>query len=270
MALLERTKRFLLDIYDKRDILKELSRRDFQKQYMGSYLGIVWVYLQPLLFVSVLYFIFTAGLKGGGQVGGAPFIIYLLSGMVAWFYLAENFNTLTGVIMQHSFLLKKVDFRLSLLPLVKLASSSVPHLFLVIVTIVLAAYNGLYPGWYLLQIVYYFVAMALLLLGLGWLTSSTRLFIPDVTKLVGLLVTFGFWLTPIFWDIDRLPEHYRWIIKLNPAVYIVQGYRDAIYGRTWFWEHPYETLYYWSFTIVVLLAGITVFKRLKPHFAEVV
>jgi lipopolysaccharide transport system permease protein/teichoic acid transport system permease protein len=265
-----RTKRFLLDIYEKKELLYELSKRDFQKQYIGSYLGFVWVYLQPLLFISVLYFIFSFGFKSGGNVAEVPFVIYLITGMIAWFYIAENLNAMTSVISQHSFLLKKIDFRLSLLPIVKLMSSIIPHLFFIAITLIIAAINGIYPSLYLLQLLYYFFAMLLMLLGLGWLTSSTKIFIPDVSKLISLLVTFGFWLTPIFWNIENMPEQYHWIIKLNPAFYIVQGYRDAVFGHTWFWEHPYETLYYWSFTILLLLVGISVFKRLKPHFAEVV
>ena len=112
--------------------------------------------------------------------------------------------------------------------------------------------------------------MCFLLLGIGWITSSTQLFIPDVSKLISLLITFGFWLTPIFWDLNKIPAKYQWLVSLNPFAYIVQGYRDSIYLNIWFWEKPYETLYFWIITIVSLLIGITIFKKLKPHFAEVV
>ena len=264
-----RTKKFFSDIYNKRSVLYELAKRDFQKQYMGSYLGFVWVYLQPLLFISVLYFVFTYGFRHGSGSEGVPFVVYLIAGMISWFYIAENLNAGANVIQQHSFLLKKIDFRLSMLPIVKLMSSSVPHLFFVFISIVVAAFHGIYPSFYILQLFYYFIAMVLLLLGFGWLTSSTNIFVPDVSKVVGIVVTFGFWLTPVFWDIARIPEAYRWIIKLNPAAYIVQGYRDAIVNRVGFWEKPWETLYYWLFTLFILWIGITVFKKLRPHFAEV-
>ncbi|AKF24364.1 teichoic acid ABC transporter permease [Sulfurovum lithotrophicum] len=267
--MIKRTQNFLHDIYNKRDILFELAKRDFQQQYMGSYLGVVWVYLQPLLFIGVLYLVFTMGFKSGGGSEGVPFAVYLIGGMIAWMYLAENLNAGAAIIKKHAFLLKKVDFRLSILPIVKLMSSSIPHLFFIFIAIFIAALNGIYPTLYTLQIIYYFTAMLALLLGIGWLTSSTNIFVPDISKFVGVLVTFGFWLTPIFWDLSRIPERYQWIIKLNPAVYIVEGYRDSIINHIGFWEKPYETLYYWTFTAVMLWSGITVFKRLRPHFAEV-
>ena len=268
--MIKRTKYFLNDIYDKRSILYELAKRDFQKQYMGSYLGFIWVYLQPLLFVTVLYLVFTFGFKSGSSSEGVPFAVYLISGMIAWFYIAENLNAGAKVIRQHSFLLKKIDFRLSMLPIIKLLSSSAPHVFFIIIAILVAMLNGIYPTLYTFQLVYYFLAMTMLLLGFAWLTSSTNIFVPDVSKAMGVIVTFGFWLTPIFWDISKIPEQYQWIIKLNPAVYIIEGYRDSIINHIWFWEKPYETFYFWIFTGIMLWLGIKIFKKLRPHFAEVI
>ncbi len=267
--MIKRTKYFFTDIYEKRSILFELAKRDFQRQYMGSYLGFVWVYLQPLLFVTVLYLVFTMGFKSGSSSDGVPFAVYLISGMIAWFFIAENLTAGTAIIKQHSFLLKKVDFRLSMLPIVKLMSSAIPHLFFIFIAIFIAALNSIYPTFYTLQIIYYFIAMTALLLGMNWLTSATNLFVSDVSKLIGVIVTFGFWLTPIFWDLAKVPEQYQWVVKLNPAVYIVEGYRDSIINHIGFWEKPYDTLYFWTFTGIILWLGITVFKKLRPHFAEV-
>jgi len=268
--MINRTKIFFTDIYDKRSILYELAKRDFQQQYMGSYLGVVWVYLQPLLFITVLYLVFTFGFKSGSSSDGVPFAVYLISGMIPWLYIAGNLTAGANIIRQHAFLLKKVDFRLSMLPIVKLLSSAIPHLFFIMIAILVAVLNGIYPTLYTFQVLYYFLAMVALLLGLSWLTSSTNIFVPDVFKAVGVIVTFGFWLTPVFWDIAKIPEQYQWIIKLNPATYIVQGYRDSIIAHIGFWEKPYETLYFWSVTGITLWIGITVFKKLRPHFAEVV
>jgi len=270
LPMIHRTRNFIKDIYDKRSILYELAKRDFQQQYMGSYLGFVWVYLQPLLFISVLYVVFTFGFRTGTSAEGVPFSVHLISGMIAWFYIAENLNAGVFVIKNHAFLLKKVDFRLSLLPIVKLMSSFAPHLFFVFIAVLIALINGVYPTFYLFQLVYYFIAMVTLLLGMAWLTSSTNIFVPDVSKIIGVIVTFGFWLTPVFWDISKIPEKYQWVVQLNPAAYIVEGYRDSIINHVGFWEKPYQTLYFWVFTAFIMRIGIKVFQKLRPHFAEVV
>ncbi len=267
--MITRVKHFLVDIYDKREILIELAKRDFQKQYMGSALGFVWVYIQPLFLITVFYLVFTFGLRAGGLTDGTPFIVYLITGMIAWFYFSENLLSNANSITQHNFLLKKVDFRLSLLPIVKLLSSVPPQIFFILTALIVAALNGIYPSWYTLQLFYYFFAMIVLLLGVGWITSSTNIFVPDVSKAVNLTVTFGMWLTPLFWDINIVPEKYQWIIKLNPFYYIVEGYRDSIIYGIGFWEKPYEALYFWTVTVFTLWLGITIFKKLRPHFAEV-
>ncbi len=261
---------FVRDIYQKRDLIYDLARRDFQQQYKGSYLGFVWVFLQPLMFIGVLYMVFTLGFRAGRSTGDVPFVLYLVSGMIVWFFFAKNLSDGSNIVKQHSYLLKRMNFRLSILPVVKLASSLIPHMFFILMAIVLAWINGFPPGLYTLQIIYYFFSMIMLLLGLAWLTSSTNLFVSDVSKLVKIIVQFGFWLTPIFWNISRVPEAYQWILKLNPVFYLTTGYRDSLLYHVWFWERPWDTLYFWVFTTITLYIGITVFKKLRPHFAEVV
>ncbi|MCW8922226.1 MAG: ABC transporter permease [Gammaproteobacteria bacterium] len=259
---------FFRDIIDKRSIIIELVKRDVQRQYMGSYLGIVWLFLQPLMFISILYAVFTFGFRSGATTD-MPFSIYLVTGMVAWIHFASNFNANTNVISSYSFLVKKVDFRLSILPIVQMLSSLFVHVFLVIATIVLAWYEGYAPTLYTFQIIYYLCAMSALLLGLGWLTSSTSIFVKDVSNVVSVFVQFGFWLTPIFWNINMIPERHRWIVELNPMYYIITGYRDSIVRHVPFWEREL-TLYFWAFALVFLYVGITVYRKLRPHFAEVI
>lgn len=260
---------FLSDIVKKRSVIFELAWRDYQQQYQGSYLGIIWTFLQPLIFVGVLYTIFSLGLRAQSTVD-MPFSLYLVSGIICWQYFSSVFSATTNVIRNYSFLVKKVDFRLSILPFVKILGALIPHLFLIFVVVVLAWYKGYPPTFYTLQIIYYFFAAAALLTGLGWLTSSTSLFVKDITNIVAVIIQFGFWLTPIFWNIKMIPVKYQWLVKLNPVYYLVSGYRDSIVLQVPFWERPVEMFYYWIWTFLMLGAGITVYRKLRPHFAEVI
>jgi len=267
--MIRSAKGFIWDIVEKRSIIYELAKRDFQQQYQGSYLGFVWMFLQPIVYIFVLYAVFSLGFRAG-VVEGMPFSLYLVAGMVCWAYFSDNFSSICGIIRSNSFLVKKVDFRLSVLPLVKMASALVPHLVLILVAMSLAWYQGYAPGIYSLQVFYYTFCMCSLLLGLGWITASTSLFVRDVSKVVALFVQFGFWLTPLFWNIQMIPQAYQWIIKLNPVYYIVTGYRDSMIAHIPFWERAGEGVYFWAVTLFFLWAGISVFRKLKPHFAEVI
>ena len=259
---------FFRDILNKRSMILELVKREIQQQYMGSYLGMVWLFLQPLMLISILYIVFTLGFRAGIS-DEMPFSIYLVTGMVAWMHFAENFNANTNVIRNYSFLVKKVDFRLSVLPIVQMLSSLFVHIILVIAAIALAWYEGYAPTIYTIQIIYYMCAMSALLLGLGWLTSSISIFVNDVTKIVSVMVQFGFWLTPIFWESSMFPEKYRWVIELNPMYYIVTGYRQSLVQQVPIIEND-NFLYFWVLTIFILFLGISVYRRLRPHFAEVI
>jgi len=267
--MINRTKGFLIDIYVKRAIIYELAKRDFQLQYMGSYLGFIWVFLQPLIFISILYAIFTFGFRSGSSID-MPFSVYLITGMISWLYFSNILNVTVDVISSHAYLVNKVDFRLSILPIVKILSALVPHLFFILIAILIAWFHGFAPSIYTLQIFYYLFAMVALLLGFGWMTSSTSIFVKDVSKVVSIVVQFGFWLTPIFWNISMIPQKYQWIVKLNPVFYIISGYRDSLVSKIPFWSHPFGSLYYWVFTALVLFCGIAIFVKLRPHFAEVI
>ncbi|MHC4192385.1 MAG: ABC transporter permease [Planctomycetota bacterium] len=267
--LLAEAIRFLQEINNKKAVIYELAKRDFQTRYMGSYLGFLWVFLQPLAFMAVVYFIFAIGFRYK-SVGGTSFAVYLLSGMIAWLFFAENINSSTAILREYAFLIKKVNFRLSVLPIVKLLSALIAHFIFILVAVIVAATKGVGNPTYVLQVFYYLFSMTLLLLGLGWMLSAVSLFLKDTEKFVALLIQLGFWLTPIFWSIDIVPVNYRWLIKLNPMYYIVTGYRDSIIYETPFWSKPDEALYFWSLTFVIIALGIFIFRKLRPHFAEVV
>lgn len=261
--------RFLKHIIDSKKLLFTLAYNDFKAQYLGSYLGIFWAILRPLLFILVLWFVFGAGFKSKPTDDGTPFVLWLLCGMIPWFFFAEAVSKGMNAITSSAYLVKKVAFRVSILPLVKVFSSLLIHLVLVMILIIVFMLNGYYPDLYWLQLPYYILATVILTLGLGWLTSSLRVFIKDIGELIGVVIQFGFWLTPIFWSLSSIPEQYHYIVKLNPVVYIVDGFRDTFIYKTWFWENQSDTLQFWLTATILLIVGALVFKRLRPHFGDV-
>ena len=263
------SKAFANEIFKKRHAIYELAKRDFQAQYKGSYLGIFWTYIQPFLFIMLIWTVLTYGFKMQ-SVESKSHTLWLIFGMVPWLFFAEVFSSVSSVIQQYSFLIKKVDFSLGILPIVKILSALITHFVFVFVTLIIGILSGVYPSLFALQIIYYSFAASMLLLGLGWFTSSASLFIKDINNIVTLLIQFGFWLTPIFWNIEMVPVKYHWIVKLNPVYYIVNGYRDSLLLNIPFWQKLYEFFYFWFVVTVILLTGAIVFRRLRPHFAEVI
>ena len=262
--------KFIGNLVEKRSAIYELAKRDFQTQNKNSYLGIIWGYIQPLTYILLLALVFSIGLKTNPAGKGVPFVVYLITGIIAWQFFSVTLISVTQVVKSNSFLVSKGDFSLNILHIARILSALIPHLALLTVAVIVCWSYGFLPGIYTLQLFYYLAGLFCLLLGLGWITSSTSVFVQDVANIVGIIIQFGFWFTPIIWNLSRIPRKYQWIIKLNPMCYIVDGYRDCLIYKVPFWSKPGETLYFWFFTIIVLLIGVAVFRRLKPHFGEVI
>ncbi|MFB5763786.1 ABC transporter permease [Paenibacillus medicaginis] len=259
---------FLKDLIAHRRLIIQLSLKDLKDKYLGSYLGILWAIIQPAITILIFWFIFQVGFKSL-PIENYPFILWLVAGMIPWFFFADALMNATNSIVGNIFLVKNVVFRVSLLPIVKIISPLIIHLFFVIVMVVMFWSYGFPPNIYFLQIFYYLFAMSVFILAISWITSALVIFLKDVGQILAMFLQFGYWITPILWSLNMIPSKYEMLIKLNPMYYIIEGYRYSLIFRSWFWQYPRMTLYFWGVTICLLLLGAFVFKRLRPHFADV-
>jgi lipopolysaccharide transport system permease protein/teichoic acid transport system permease protein len=259
---------FLKTIILQRRIIWSLAKSDFRSRYLGSVLGILWAFLLPLLNLGIMWFAFQQGFKSS-PIKGLPFILWLVTGMFPWTFFAEAVQNASNCIVEKSFLVKKVVFDVELLPLIKIFASAILFGFLSLVMLLLFLVYGYGPDKYWLQLPYYAFCLCLLILSVSWLTSAVVVFYSDLGQVITMLLQLGFWVTPIFWSPENLPEDFKFIIFLNPVNYVVSGYRDSLISKVWFWELPLQTLFFWLFFLVFSFFGLFVFKRLRPHFADV-
>ncbi|MEI4768848.1 ABC transporter permease [Psychrobacillus sp. FJAT-51614] len=246
----------------------ELSKTDLKNRYIGSILGILWGFIQPLITILIFWFVFQVGFKSI-PVDDFPFILWLMCAMIPWFFLSDSLSGATNSIIENSYLVKKMNFKVGILPVVKILSSFYIHIFFIIFLFLMFYIYDYDFNIYNLQVIYYLIASILLLLGFSYLTSSLVIFLKDIGHFVNMILQFCFWITPIFWSIDILPEKYLFLIKLNPVYYITEGYRYSFIYHQWFWEKPNLTLYFWVFTILNLALGYFVYRKLRSHFADV-
>lgn len=245
-----------------------LARRDLTAQGEGSMLGSVWLIIQPLLFFGLVYLVFTYGLRVT-SAANEPFVLWFMIGYIPWVYFASCLTDMTWLIRSYSYLLPHQSVDPALLPLVKITSHSSVHAIFLLAVILFSFHQGQPLGLATLGIFVYFIMMVGLLLGLGWIVAAISVFSKDASNLVLLISQFGFWLTPIFWDPNQLPQKAQWLVQLNPMHYIVAGYRRCLFG----YDFPVAQLIvdgaFCVFIIALLLIGRYVFRRLQPHFLEV-
>jgi teichoic acid transport system permease protein len=256
------------ELFQHKNTITSLAKNDFKNKYAGSLLGAAWAFIQPLMTILIFWFVFQVGFRTP-PIDNVPFIIWFICGIIPWFYISEAIVGGTMSIVEYSYIVKKVIFNINILPLIKVAVSTFIHLFFVGLLLFVCLSMGLSFTIHSTQIIYYFICILTLTLGISYLTASLVPFSKDVGQVVSIILQFGFWLTPIVWNQETLSAKWLFFFKLNPAFYIIQGYRDALIYKIWFWERPLMTLYFWIITGIVFYLGRVIFKKLKTHFADV-
>lgn len=261
---------WLKSVISNRTLIYKLAVNDFKTRFAASYLGIVWAFVQPIITVIIYVFVFQYGFRSVAPVEGVTYVLWLVAGIVPWFFFQEALLTATNCLIEYSYLVKKVVFKIDILPLVKILSAVFVHIFFIGITIGLYLVSGRTLTIHIIQVVYYSLCAIALVISITYMTSAVIVFFRDLGQIVNIVLQFSMWLTPIMWDISMIRNPVlSQLIKLNPMYYIVYGYRDAFYNQTWFWKRPVLTIYFWGLIFIFVMIGVYVFRKLEKHFADV-
>ncbi|MBL1223878.1 ABC transporter permease [Enterococcus sp. BWR-S5] len=260
------------ELYQNRKLVLSLAKNDFKTKYAGSYLGIFWAFIQPIVTIFVYWFVF-GNIFQNGTDRGAPYVLWLVTGLVPWFFLQDGLVSGTSTFLEYNYLVKKVVFKISILPMVKILSAFFVHVFFLVFVLLLYVFYGMQVDFYYLQVIYYSFCMFCFMLAVSYITSSIVVFFRDLTQIINIVLQVGIWMTPIMWDFPDLGLAENGLVaslvKLNPMYYVVNGYRTTLIDKIGFWEYPSLTLYFWAVTAILFVIGILLFRKLKIHFADV-
>lgn len=251
-------------------LLRSLSLNDFKSKYAGSYFGFFWMLVQPMVTILVYWFVFEKGLKVTSPDNiSAPFILWFISGIIPWFFFSEALATSSNSFIEYNYLVKKVIFRIGILPYVKILSALIMHLFFIcILFLFFVAYK--YPlDVHVVQIFYYIICNVLLVASISKLTSAITPFFKDFSYILSIILQFGMWLSPILWSTEILSPELAFLFKLNPFYYIVEGFRDSFINQVWFFEKYKITMYFLFILCFNFLVSKKVYSKLKPHLSDV-
>ena len=245
-------------------------KRDFQARYKGSTIGLFWSVVHPLIMLVLYTFVFSSILKVriGAQEGTGNFAIYLFCGMLPWNAFAEAVSRSSGVVLEHANLIKRTIFPAEILPVYLVVSGIVNEL--IGLAILLAAL--LLTGHQFTPLVLALPAILLLQFaftaGLAWIVAGATVFIRDLGQILGMALTLGLFLTPIFYPPAFVPEQWRFLLGINPMHAIVESYRSLILlGQPPAWPGV-AALGAWA--LIAFLVGHRVFVRMQPAFADVI
>ena len=254
-------------VLELRTLLAKMALHDLRTQFAGSTMGVVWSFVHPLVMALVLWFVFTFGIRAA-PVEDVPFHVWLFCGIFPWTFFSEALSRSCVSLQEKSYLIKQPDFCVALIPTVSALSAALVHLVFLAILLAFALSAGIAPSWNWLQFAYYAGALLFLVVGLGWLLSSLHLFLRDTAQIVNVLLQLGFWLTPVFWHPDSMPREFTRHLDFSPVAYIIAGYRESLFGTGWFWQHPSLAAIFWLESLLVFFGGLAVFRRLRPHFLD--
>lgn len=253
----------------KNQIFK-LAKADLIKTYRGAALGWAWAIIKPTVTIFVYWFAFAIGLRISSDVNGYPYFLWLIAGVVPWFYMSEMITGGTDSIRKYSYLVTKMKFPVATIPTFVNISKFMVHLSLIYIVIVIFRLFGYTPDIYLLQIPFYMLLMFIFFNIWGLFSAPLAVISKDYSNLVKAFITAVFWLSGIMWNPDTIKSKMiKKILMFNPVTYLVNGYRNVFINKIWFWEQPKRLLYFIIIMLIMLFFAIRIYKKTRKDIPDV-
>jgi ABC-type polysaccharide/polyol phosphate export permease len=254
---------FLRNLVDRRSLLFQLVRRDFEQRFVGSAIGWIWAVIQPLVLLLSWTFAFKYVLKV--SIPNYPF--FLFAGMLPWLLFSETVQRSASSLIDQANLITKTVFPAEIVPVSVFLSSLVSHLLALALMIVAAGVWLNHISFFLFLLPVYLFVIGLLAVGIGWIVAALHVFLRDTAQVLGVILTFWFWFTPIFVTEQQFPERARFLLLANPLFYLVRSYRTLL--LTGGMPDPRDLLIAGAWGIAAFLLGGLFFRQMKRGFADV-
>lgn len=260
---------FVQNLIERRALLYQLVRRDFEQRYVGSAAGWLWALIHPLVLLVSWTFVFQVCIRvqlPRGEVTQS-YALFLIAGYLPWLMFQETIQRSSSALVEHSNLITKTIFPAEMIPVSIFASVLVSHLLTLGLVIAAVGLTLRHFSITLLLLPIYMLLLALLAIGLGWFVSSLHVYVRDTAQVVSVVLTLWFWLTPVFITPEMYPARMRFLLAWNPMAYLVRAYRDRLLS----FRLPSieEFLILGAFGMTAFIIGGLTFRHLKRGFADV-
>ncbi len=260
----------LAALYRRRWLAVYFAQRELSRSHRGSYLGFLWALLSPLLQIILLTLVFSEiiGIRFRELTGDSTlnFGLYLYCGLIPYLAFSDTISKATNSIRSNTALVQKVVFPLEILPLTRALTVLVDALFGLMMLILVVALLAHRLEWTLLLLPALLAVQLVFNIGLSYLFAVIGTYMPDISNGLRLFVRALFFVTPIIWPPERVPEHLRFLVDYNPLAFLVGAYRDLILEGGI--PDLSAALWFSVFSAVLCVVGFVIFVRVKQNFAD--
>ncbi|MBD0379688.1 ABC transporter permease [Paenibacillus sp. WST5] len=259
-----------LQLFKKKELILQFAKRDLLARYKGSYLGILWSFINPLLMLVIYTFVFSEVFKSkwsSGTESKVEFALLLFCGLNAFNIFAEVIGRAPGLILNHTNYVKKVVFPLEILPVTILLSALMQSSinFLILISALVLLMHTL--QWTALFLPLVLLPLVLLTLGLGWFFSSLGVFMRDITQFVGTAISALMLLSPIFYPVSIVPEQLKILYYINPFGYVIEDVRRIlVWGQMPQWSWLASGMF---IGLLFFVCGYAWFEKTRKGFSDV-
>ncbi len=253
----------------KEQILK-LARADLIKTYRGAALGWSWAIIKPTVTIFVYWFAFEIGLRSGGNVNGFPFFLWLIAGLIPWFYINDMLTIGTEAIRKYSYLVTKMKFPVATIPTFVSISKLFVDIILIIIMLLIFCAFGFSPDIYWLQLIFYVLISFVFWTTWSLFSASFAAISKDFANLVKSFVPAVLWLSGVLWDPEKIKILWlKKMLRLNPVTYIVNGFRNTLINKVWFWEQPMRLVYFFIILLIMIIIALWAYKKVRKDIPDV-
>lgn len=255
--------KILYEIYQYREMVHSLIRRDLRGRYKGSALGFLWTFLNPLLQLGVYTLVFSVIMRNGIP----DYYMFLFVALVPWMFFSVSLTNGSSCILSQKDMVQKIYFPRQVLPIAFVTSQFINMILSFLVIFAALLISG--KGFHLVALYYLpFILLIeyLLALGIALLVSAVTVYFRDLEYILGILAMAWQFLSPVIYSIEQVPEDLKPVFLLNPMTSVLTAYRDILYYK----QIPelQTLLHAFGISLVVLILGWGTFGRLSRRFAE--
>lgn len=258
-------------------LVRRLSVYELKSANRNHYLGIMWEIINPMIQISIYWFVFGFGIfhsngRGNVEMGDewVPYFPWMLSGIVVWFFVNQAITQGSKSIYTRIKMISKMSFPMSVIPTYVIFAKFYQHLMLLGVILVMFQFLGYPINIHYVQLPYFIIATVIFLVTLSLITSTLTTIVRDFQMLITSTVRILIYLSPILWPPYHMqPAIIQTIMKLNPIYYLVEGYRASILGLSWYpIDHWQYTLYFWVVIFILLFIGSILHIKFRDRFVD--
>lgn len=250
------------NLYNYRELLKSNVKKEIRGKYKGSFLGVLWSFINPLLQVAVYAIVFPYIMR----VQTENYLIYLIIGIIPWTFFTTVINQGMVTVRINAGIIKKVYFPREILPISVAVSGLINFLISCIIILLFCIFGGVGVSWHIIFLPLIAIIQFFLTLGIAFALSAINVYIKDTEYLITFFINMLFYATPILYEATLFPESIRFILYLNPMTQVVEAYRNI------FLYHQLPNLegfvYFVVISIIILGIGLLIFRKLEKGFAE--